>query len=68
MGRGGGVIMQRYTTGGLNDVTTLNLKEGLTWHTGAGVRCETNIKKWVGKRAQAGQLPFKGFPKATRFR
>ena len=68
MGRGGGVIMQRYTRGGLNDVTTLNLKEGLTWHTGAGVRCETNIKKWVGKRAQAGQLPFKGFPKANRFR
>ena len=68
MGRGSGVIMQRYAQGGLADVTTLNLKEGLTWQTRAGVRGESNIKTWVGKRAQAGQLPFKGFPKANRFK
>ncbi|MBT6093444.1 MAG: DNA topoisomerase IV subunit A [Rhodospirillaceae bacterium] len=68
MGRGAGVIMQRYAQGGLADVTTLNLKEGLSWQTGAGIRTETNIKSWVGKRAQAGQLPFKGFPKSNRFR
>ncbi len=68
MGRGAGVIMQRYAQGGLADATTLNLNEGLSWQTGAGVRTETNIKTWVGKRAQAGQLPFKGFPKANRFR
>jgi len=68
MGRGSGVIMQRYAQGGLADVTTLNIKEGLTWQTRAGVRGETNIKTWVGKRAQAGQLPFKGFPKANRFK
>ena len=68
MGRGSGVIMQRYAQGGLADVTTLNLKEGLTWQTRAGIRGESNIKTWVGKRAQAGQLPFKGFPKANRFK
>ena len=68
MGRGAGVILQRYAQGGLADVTTLNLKEGLTWQTGAGVRSETNIKTWLGKRAQAGQLPFKGFPKSNRFK
>jgi len=67
MTRGSGVIMQRYSQGGLADVTTLNLKEGLSWQTGAGVRTETNIKTWVGKRAQAGQLPFKGFTKGNKF-
>jgi topoisomerase-4 subunit A len=68
MSRGAGVILQRYSQGGLADITTLNLKQGLSWQTGAGVRTETAIKKWVGKRAQAGQLPFKGFPKSNRFR
>jgi topoisomerase-4 subunit A len=67
MTRGAGVIMQRYSQGCLADVTTLKLKEGLSWQTGAGVRTETNIKTWVGKRAQAGQLPFKGFTKGNKF-
>jgi topoisomerase IV subunit A len=68
MGRGQGVMMQRYAQGGMADVTTLNFKEGLSWQTGAGVRTETDIKTWLGKRAQAGQLPFKGFPKSNKFR
>jgi topoisomerase-4 subunit A len=68
MGRGAGVILQRYSHGGLADITTLSLEEGLTWSTAAGVRTEKNIKDWVGKRAQAGQLPFKGFTKANKFR
>ena len=68
MGRGAGVIMQKYSQGGLSDVTTLNLKEGMSWQTGAGMRTETAVKNWLGKRAQAGQLPFKGFPKASRFK
>ena len=68
MTRGQGVLLQRYAQGGMADVTTLNLKEGLTWQTASGVRSEADIKKWVGKRAQAGQLPFKGFPKSNRFR
>ncbi len=68
MGRGAGVILQKYSQGGLSDITTLKLKEGLEWRTGAGIRTEPKIKSWVGKRAQAGLLPFKGFPKASRFR
>ncbi len=68
MGRGGGVIFQRYAQGGLADITTLSLDEGLTWSTAAGVRTEKNIADWVGKRAQAGQLPFRGFTKANKFR
>jgi len=68
MGRGGGVILQRYAQGGLADVTTLSLEEGLTWLTAAGTRTEKEIGDWVGKRAQSGQLPFRGFTKANAFR
>jgi len=68
MARGGGVFLQRYAQGGLADVTTLSLEQGLTWETAAGVRTEKNIGEWVGKRAQAGQLPFKGFTKASKFK
>ena len=68
MGRGQGVILQRYSQGGLADINTLKLKEGLTWKTASGVRTETNIRDWVGKRAQVGQVPFKGFPKANSFK
>lgn len=68
MSRGQGVILQRYTQGGLADINTLKLDEGLTWKTAAGTRTEANIGEWVGKRAQAGQLPFKGFPKSNSFK
>jgi len=67
MARGRGVILQRYAKGGLADVTTLNLKEGLTWRSGNGWRTDPDIKNWIGKRAQAGLLPPKGFSRANRF-
>ena len=67
MGRGRGVILQRYASGGLADVTTLKLTEGLTWQTAAGTRTETAIQPWLGKRAQAGLLPPKGFTRSNKF-
>ena len=67
MARGRGVILQRYNKGGLLDLTTMRLDEGLKWTTGAGVRTETDFKDWVGKRAQAGLLAPKGFPRSGRF-
>jgi len=67
MARGRGVILQRYNKGGLLDVTTMKLDEGLTWKTGAGVRTETDYKDWVGKRAQAGLMAPKGFPRSGKF-
>ena len=68
MGRGRGVILQRYASGGLADVTTLNLAEGLSWRSGQqGMRTETDIKGWVGKRAQAGLIVPKGFSRANKF-
>ncbi len=67
MARGRGVILQRYKSGGLSDVTTLKLKEGLTWQTAQTARNEPKVKPWLGKRAQAGLLPFKGFPTSKKF-
>ncbi len=67
MTRGRGVILQRYKKGGLVDVTTLKLDEGLTWRSGKGFRTDPEIERWIGKRSQAGQLPPKGFPRGNRF-
>jgi topoisomerase-4 subunit A len=67
MTRGRGVILQRYADGTLSDVRVFQHEEGLTWHTGAGVRTERDFDDWIGKRAQAGRKAMKGFPKSNRF-
>jgi topoisomerase-4 subunit A len=67
MTRGVGVILQRYKDGGLSDAKTFKLKDGLTWYSGGRGRTETNLKPWIGERAQAGLLPPNGFPKAAKF-
>ncbi|MEQ8356769.1 MAG: DNA topoisomerase IV subunit A [Kiloniellaceae bacterium] len=68
MTRGRGVILQKYKDGGLSDAKTFNRKAGLTWAAGAGrVRTETDLRAWLGKRAQAGRLPPNGFPRSTKF-
>jgi topoisomerase-4 subunit A len=66
MGRGRGVILQRYKDGGAADAKVFNLKEGLTWKSGDRERTETDLKDWVGERAQAGRLPPKGFSREDR--
>ena len=67
MSRGRGVKLQSYKDGGLSDVTTFVLKEGLPWKTGAGVRTESDIKAYIGKRSQAGRVAMRGFPRNSRF-
>ena len=67
MARGRGVFLQRYKDGGLSDIKTFTIADGLTWVTGAGVRTETDLMAWRGKRAQAGRLPPKGFPRSNKF-
>ncbi len=71
MGRGRGVRMQKYKEGGLADAKTFALNDGLTWLDPAG-RTHTTDKKeladWRGKRADAGRLAPKGFPKSGKFR
>ncbi len=68
MTRGRGVILQRYKDGGLSDIKTFTLDEGLTWQQGPGrVRTETELTAWLGKRSQAGRLPPHGFTKSNKF-
>ena len=66
MARGRGVILQRYKDGGCADAKVFTLKEGLTWKSGDRERTETDIKDWVGERAQAGRLPPRGFSREDR--
>jgi topoisomerase-4 subunit A len=66
MARGRGVILQRYKDGGTADAKVFNLKEGLSWRSGAREYVETALKEWVGERAQAGRLPPKGFSRDDR--
>ena len=68
MVRGKGVRLQKYKDGGLSDITTFNLSEGLTWLDPAGrTRSETNWEDWTGKRATAGRMAPRGFPKNNKF-
>ncbi len=68
MSRGRGVILQRYKDGGLADVKTFTLAEGLTWSIGSGrKRTETNLDAWLGNRAGSGRLPPNGFPRSNKF-
>ena len=67
MARGRGVTLQRYKDGGLADAKVFARSAGLTWKLGDKERTETDLRDWIGKRAQAGRLPPKGFPKSGRF-
>jgi topoisomerase-4 subunit A len=67
MGRGRGVILQRYKDGGLSDLKAFTLAEGLTWRRGDQIRTETDLRAWVGTRAQSGRIVPTGFPKSNRF-
>ena len=68
MSRGKGVRMQKYKDGGLSDARSFNLKEGLSWLDASGhTWIVTDLKEWIGERAQAGRLPPKGFPKINKF-
>jgi topoisomerase-4 subunit A len=68
MGRGKGVRLQKYKDGGLSDARAFTLKEGLAWTDSSGrTWTVTELKEWIGERAQAGRLPPKGFPKNNRF-
>ncbi|WP_095587385.1 DNA topoisomerase IV subunit A [Actibacterium ureilyticum] len=68
MGRGKGVRLQKYKDGGLMDATTFNMADGLSWKDPAGrTRTETDLREWTGKRASAGRMAPRGFPRDNRF-
>ncbi|WP_297619862.1 DNA topoisomerase IV subunit A [uncultured Roseicyclus sp.] len=68
MGRGKGVRLQKYKDGGLADVRSFRRAAGLSWHDPAGrTRTEPDLAEWDGKRASAGRMAPRGFPRDNRF-
>ncbi|WP_282129885.1 DNA topoisomerase IV subunit A [Roseobacter litoralis] len=68
MGRGKGVRLQKYKDGGLSDATTFMQADGLSWQDPAGrTRSETELAEWTGKRATAGRMAPRGFPRDNKF-
>jgi topoisomerase-4 subunit A len=68
MGRGKGVRLQKYKDGGLSDATTFTMAAGLSWLDPAGrTRTEIELSEWHGKRASAGRMAPRGFPRDNRF-
>ncbi len=68
MGRGKGVRLQKYKDGGLSDATSFTLAEGLSWSDPAGrTRTESELAEWTGKRASAGRMAPRGFPRDNKY-
>ncbi|MCJ2181226.1 DNA topoisomerase IV subunit A [Novosphingobium sp. 1949] len=70
MAKGQGVTLQRYRDGGMSDVTTFKLEEGLSWTMGGDsgrTRNEKDIAMWKVARGAAGRLPPNGFPRDNKF-
>jgi len=68
MARGKGVKIQSFGDGGLIDMATFNRADGLTWTDTAGrQQSADDWKSWIGKRAQSGRLPPRGFNKNGKF-
>lgn len=77
--RGKGVRLQKYSQargaqgmleldGGLSDLTTFKLDDGLSWTMGGGnTRTEKELSQWLGKRAGVGKAPPHGFPRDNTF-
>ena len=67
MVRGRGVILQRYSKGGMSDAKAFTKSEGLSWESGNRNRTHLELESWVGKRGQAGRAPPPGFPRSNKF-
>ena len=68
MGRGKGVILQRFKDGGLADITVFDKAKGLSWQAGGGrVRIEPDLSTWMARRGSSGKLPPNGFPRPAKF-
>jgi topoisomerase-4 subunit A len=68
MTRGKGVRLQKYKDGGLSDALCFAIADGLTWKDPAGrTRTERDLAEYQGKRASAGRMAPRGFPRDNRF-
>jgi topoisomerase-4 subunit A len=66
MARGKGVALQKYKDGGLSDGTTFVYADGVRDYNGRTWE-KSELKEYVGGRAQAGRLVPKGWPKNGKF-
>jgi len=63
-GIGGGLV----AADTLSDATFVTLSEGLSWSmTGGKTRTESDLGDWLGKRAGAGRMAPRGFPRNHKF-
>jgi len=70
MSRGKGVRLQKYKDGGIADARVFFAKEGLSWSDSSGrtfVKPLSELRDWIGERAQAGRQPPQGFPRNNKF-
>jgi len=67
MGRGAGVILQRYRDATLADARAFTRAAGLSWTLGGKTRTETDVTPWFGDRGQVGRMVPNGFPKSGQF-
>ncbi|SDE35041.1 topoisomerase-4 subunit A [Paracoccus isoporae] len=68
MSRGKGVRLQKFKDGGLSDATCITLADGLRWQESGGrTRTEADLGEWLGKRASAGRMAPRGFPRDNKF-
>ena len=70
MTRGKGVILQRFKDGALASARVFKKSEGLSWLDSAGrtfTLSWSELKDWVGQRAQSGRVAPKGFPRSNSF-
>jgi topoisomerase-4 subunit A len=66
MARGKGVALQKYKDGGLIDGTTFVYVDGVRDYNGRTWE-KSDLKEYLGGRAQAGRLVPKGWPKNGKF-
>ena len=78
MTRGKGVRLQKYNMargrqgvleldGGLSDVTTFALADGLSWAMSNGNTRTEDMTDWIARRAGVGKAPPHGFPRDNKF-
>ena len=70
MGRGQGVQLQKFRDGGLADVKTMVLADGLVWAMGGDsgrTRTEADLTPWRAARGAIGRMPPTGFPRDNKF-
>jgi topoisomerase-4 subunit A len=70
MARGKGVRLQKYKDGGISDARMFRASDGLSWTDSSGrtfVKPMSELREWMGERAQAGRQPPQGFPRNNKF-